>query len=166
MSNYDYPDSLENVDRMINLWAQLKTESGAEGVAEKVAEIQTVIGEKLAELRALPDDAALRELEPDDLDGIRALRPDGVRRYWSELPAASYRDRLEGAILGRFAGCLLGSIVECWEIEKMEKWAAYLGDAFPPDDYWSEAERPQDLKYRTSLREQIHALKDGRRAHR
>ena len=153
MSNYDYPDSLENVDRMINLWAQLKTESGADGVAEKVAEIQSVIAEKLAELQALPDDPGLRELEPDDLYGIRALRPDGARRYWTELPAETYRDRLEGAILGRFAGCILGSIVECWEIDKMERWAAYLGDAFPPDDYWSEAERPQDLKYRTSLRE-------------
>ena len=155
MSNYDYPDSLENVDRMINLWAQLKTETGAAGVTEKVAEINAVIAEKLAELRALPDDRALQDAEPDDLDGIRALRPEGVRRYWTELPTETYRDRIEGAILGRFAGCLLGSIVECWEIEKMEKWAAYLGDAFPPDDYWSEAERPQDLKYRTSLRDRF-----------
>ena len=155
MSNYDYPDSLENVDRMINLWAQLKTETGAAGVTEKVAEINAVIAEKLAELRALPDDRALQDAEPDDLDGIRALRPEGVRRYWTELPSETYRDRIEGAILGRFAGCLLGSIVECWEIEKMEKWAAYLGDAFPPDDYWSEAERPQDLKYRTSLRDRF-----------
>ena len=155
MSNYDYPDSLENVDRMINLWAQLKTETGAAGVTEKVAEINAVIAEKLAELRALPDDRALQDAEPDDLAGIRALRPEGVRRYWTELPAETYRDRIEGAILGRFAGCLLGSIVECWEIEKMEKWAAYLGDAFPPDDYWSEAERPQDLKYRTSLRDRF-----------
>ena len=155
MSNYDYPDSLENVYRMINLWAQLKTETGADGVTEKVAEINAVIAEKLAELRALPDDRALQDAEPDDLDGIRALRPEGVRRYWTELPTETYRDRIEGAILGRFAGCLLGSIVECWEIEKMEKWAAYLGDAFPPDDYWSEAERPQDLKYRTSLRDRF-----------
>ena len=61
MSNYDYPDSLENVDRMINLWAQLKTETGAAGVTEKVAEINAVIAEKLAELRALPDDPALQD---------------------------------------------------------------------------------------------------------
>ena len=153
MSKYDYPELVEGLDRTINLWAQLKTETGADGVAEKVAEIKSMIVEKLAELRALPDDPALRDVEPNDLGGIRALRPDGARRYWTELPTETFRDQLDGAILGRFAGCVLGSIVECWEVEKMERWASYLGDAFPPDDYWSAAERPHDLKYLTSPRE-------------
>ncbi len=162
MSNYKYPDPLENLDRQINLWAQLKTESGAAGVADKVAEINALIAEKLAEMRALPDDPALRQAEPDDLPGIRALRPDGKRRIWNELPEAVYRDRLEAALLGRFSGCVLGSIVECWEVEQMERWAEYLGDAFPPADYWSAAERPHDLKYRTSPREDFTRAKmDG-----
>ena len=153
MSNYNSPDELQNIDREINLWAQLKTETGAPGVSEKVAEISGLITEKLAELRALPDDADLRNKEPDDLAGIRALRPAGVRRQWTSLPEATYRDRIEGAILGRFAGCILGSIVECWEIDKMEGWAAYNGEAFPPVDYWKQAERPNELKYRTRLRD-------------
>ena len=46
MPCYDYPEPLENVERAINLWAQLKTETGAAGVAEKVAEIQSAIAEK------------------------------------------------------------------------------------------------------------------------
>ncbi len=153
MSFYNYPEELENIDREINLWAQLKTETGAPGVADKVAEISALIAEKLAELRALPDDPALQSTEPDDLEAIRALRPAGVRRQWTSLPEATYRDRIEGAILGRFAGCVLGSIVECWEIDKMERWAAYNGEAFPPVDYWKEAERPNDLKYQTSPRD-------------
>lgn len=153
MSIYNYPDELENVDRSINLWAQLKTETGAPGVADKVDEINAFIAEKLAELRALPDDPALQSAEPDDLAGIRALRPEGARRLWSTLPEDSYRDRIEGAILGRFAGCVLGSIVECWEIDKMEGWADYLGDDFPPTDYWTQAERPHELKYRTRRRD-------------
>lgn len=153
MKTYNYPEPLENLERTINLWAQLKAEAGADGLDVKMAEIRSAITEKLAELRDLPEDAALRAAEPDDRDGILVLRPDGARRYWSELPEQTYRDRLEGALLGRFAGCILGSIVECWEIDKMERWAAYLGDAFPPADYWSAAERPQDLKYRTRLRE-------------
>ena len=162
MSTYHYPEPVENLDRQINLWAQLKTESGATGVADKVAEINALVAEKLAELRALPDDPALRQAEPDDLAGIRALRPDGARRYWTELPQATYRDRLEAAILGRFSGCVLGSIVECWEVEQMQRWAEYLGDAFPPADYWSQAERPHDLKYRTSPREDFTRAKmDG-----
>ena len=155
MTKYEYPEQFENLDRTINLWAQLKTETGAAGVTEKVAEINAVIMEKLAELRALPNDPALQAAEPNDLEGIRVLRPAGVRRYWTALPTESYRDRLEGAILGRFAGCVLGSIVECWDIEKMERWAAYLGDAFPPTDYWSEAERPFDFKYETSRRDRF-----------
>ncbi len=153
MSVYNYPEELENIDREINLWAQLKTETGAPGVADKVAEISALIAEKLAELRALPDDPALQSTEPDDLEAIRALRPAGVRRQWTSLPEATYRDRIEGAILGRFAGCVLGSIVECWEIDKMERWAAYNGEAFPPVDYWKQAERPNDLKYQTSPRD-------------
>lgn len=153
MSNFNYPDAIENIDREINLWAQLKTETGAPGVADKVAEISDLIAEKLAELRALPDDADLRQKEPDDLAGIRALRPAGLRRQWTSLPEATYRDRIEGAILGRFAGCVLGSIVECWEIDKMERWAAYNGEAFPPVDYWKQAERPNELKYQTRLRD-------------
>jgi len=153
MSNYDYPDEVQNIDREINLWAQLKTETGAPGVADKIAEISDLIGEKLAELRALPDDVDLQQKEPDDLAGIRALRPAGLRRQWTSLPEATYRDRIEGAILGRFAGCILGSIVECWEIDKMERWAAYNGEEFPPVDYWKQAERPNELKYQTRLRD-------------
>ena len=91
-----------------------------------------------------------------------ALAATGPQLPERRLTAIGWR----GAILGRFAGCVLGSIVECWEIEKMERWAAYLGDAFPPVDYWSAAERPQDLKYQDQPARQIHALKNGRRAHR
>ncbi|MDE2748528.1 MAG: ADP-ribosylglycohydrolase family protein [Chloroflexota bacterium] len=153
MTNYNYPEGLQDSARTINLWAQLKTETGAAGIPEKLAEIKSLLAEKLTELRALPDDPALRAAEPDDLDGIRALRPAGTRRYWTELPEATYRDRLEGAWLGRCAGCTLGSIVELWAPEQMEAWAAYLGEAFPPADYWSAAERPFEYKYETSRRD-------------
>ena len=153
MTPYDYPEPLQDIERTINAWAQLKAETGADGVGEKMAEIKALLAEKLAELRALPEDPALRAAEPDDLAAIRALRPEGVRRYWTDLPEATYRDRLEGAWLGRCAGNVLGSIVELWAPEKMEAWAAYLGDAFPPEDYWREAERPFEYKYETSLRD-------------
>ena len=153
MTNYNYPQPLQDIERAINHWALLKAETGAVGLDEKMAEIRALLAEKLAELRALPEDPALRAAEPDDLDAIRALRPEGERRYWSELPEATYRDRLEGAWLGRCAGNVLGSIVELWDIDKMEAWAEHLGDAFPPADYWSEAERPNELKYETSRRD-------------
>ena len=153
MTNYNYPEPLQDIDRTINLWAQLKAETGAAGLDEKVAEIKALLAEKLAELRALPDDPTLQAREPDDLDGIRARRPDGTRRYWTELPEAEYRDKLEGAWLGRCAGNLLGSIVELWDIDKMERWADYHGEDFPPADYWKAADRPFEYKYETSRRD-------------
>ncbi|MCY4064205.1 MAG: ADP-ribosylglycohydrolase family protein [Chloroflexi bacterium] len=152
MKPYKYPEPLQDIERAINPWAQHTAETGAAGLDEKVAEIRALLAEKLAELRALPEDPALRAAEPDDLDAIRALRPDGERRYWTELPEATYRDRLAGAWLGRCAGNGLGAIVELWEIDKMEAWAEYLGEAFLPADYWSGAERPNDLQYQTSPR--------------
>ena len=58
MSIFNYPEPSENLERQINLWAQLKAETGATGVAEKVAEIRALLDAKLTELRALPDDPA------------------------------------------------------------------------------------------------------------
>ena len=43
MTKYEYPELFENLDRTINLWAQLKAETGAAGVTEKVSEINSVI---------------------------------------------------------------------------------------------------------------------------
>jgi ADP-ribosylglycohydrolase len=34
----------------------------------------------------------------------------------------------------------------------MRRWAEYLGDPFPPQDYWSEAERPHERRYEVSPR--------------
>ncbi len=158
---FNYPDKIANWERVINAYAQQKEEFGATGVAEKVAEIEALLKEKVAELDALPNDAALAQAEPDDLPTILSLRPPGQRRMWSSLPE-DFGDRLEGAWLGRCAGCTLGSIVEGWTVERMEDWAAYLGDEYPLVDYWSQAEQPHNRKYQTSLREDFTTAKmDG-----
>ena len=161
MKLFDYPDFMENWELMIKRYAMQKIEFGATGVAEKVAEIEALLKQKVAELDALPDDAELRKAEPDDLPSILALRPPGSRRIWSSA-SDDFRDRLEGAWLGRCAGCILGAIVEGWTVERMEKWAAYLGDQFPLVDYWSQAERPHDHGLQTSPRENFTPAKiDG-----
>ena len=152
MKLFDYPETVTKWDRKLNAYAQQKVEFGAQGVAEKVAEIEALIREKVAELDALPNDAKLEKAEPDDLETILSLRPAGSRRVWSSLPD-DFPERLEGSWLGRCAGCTLGSIVEGWTVERMEQWAEYLGDEYPLVDYWSVAEQPHNQKYRTSLRE-------------
>ena len=151
MRLFDYADLLENWEQTINRYAMQKVEFGASGVAEKVAEIEALLKQKVAELDALPNDAALEKAEPDDLPSILALRPPGGRRLQSSL-SADFRDRLEGAWLGRCAGCTLGSIVEGWKVERMEKWAEYLGDPFPLVDYWSQAEQPHLPRLKASVR--------------
>ena len=161
MKLFDYPEAVSGWDATFTRYAMLKTEYGAEGVADKMAEIQAALQQKLDELIALPDDAALTAAEPDDLGAIQALRPAGSRRMWSSV-ADDFRDRLEGALLGRCAGCTLGSIVEGWDVARMERWAAYLGDSYPLVDYWSQAEQPHEHKYQTSLREDFTPAKmDG-----
>ncbi len=151
MKLFDYPQALAGWERKLNAYAQQKVEFGAPGVVEKVAEIESVLQQKLAELDALPDDPQLAQAEPDDLGAIRQLRPPGTRRMWTRL-AADFPERLAGSWLGRCAGCTLGSIVEGWTVERMERWADYLGDAYPLQDYWSQAEQPHNHKYETSLR--------------
>ncbi|MCY3575171.1 MAG: ADP-ribosylglycohydrolase family protein [Chloroflexi bacterium] len=161
MQLFDYPEAVSGWDASFTRYAMLKTEYGAAGVAKKMAEIQTALQEKLDELIALPDDEALARAEPDALEAIQALRPAGARRMWSSL-GDDFRARLEGALLGRCAGCTLGSIVEGWDVARMERWAAYLGDSYPLVDYWSQAEQPHEHKYQTSRREDFTPAKmDG-----
>ena len=151
MKLFDYPKTVEGWDLAINRWATQKVEFGADGVHEKVAEIEALLRQKIAELDALPNDPELEAAEPSDLPTILAQRPAGRRRMLTELPA-DFEDKLEGAWLARCAGCTLGSIVEGWKVDRMENWAAYLGDAFPLVDYWSQAEQPHLPRLKASVR--------------
>lgn len=156
-----YPEVFD-FEKGFNRWMQIKAEYGADGLAEKVAEIKELLQVQLGELIALPDNPGLANVEPNDLDPMKTLRPQGRRRIWSTIPTGEYRERLEGALTGRFAGCTLGSIVESWTIEKMRSWADYIGDPFPPQYYWSQAERPNDLKHKICRRENFTPAKmDG-----
>lgn len=63
-------------------------------------------------LEALEPDAALAAREPNDLAGIKALRPQGPRDLKWNPTAAEAVDRFHGAWLGRASGCALGKPVE------------------------------------------------------
>ena len=55
-------------------------------------------------LEALSPEPSFPYEEPSDLEGIRALRPDGPRRMDLDLSDDALRDRILGAWLGRAAG--------------------------------------------------------------
>ncbi|MDM8008413.1 MAG: ADP-ribosylglycohydrolase family protein [Phycisphaerae bacterium] len=87
------------------------------------------------DLMALKPEPRLAKCEPNDLAGIRRLRPPGPRRIKSPTSTARLRDRLRGAFLGRCAGCLLGKPVEDWHRDRIFK-ALKKDHRFPLDYYF------------------------------
>ncbi|MCL2741129.1 MAG: ADP-ribosylglycohydrolase family protein, partial [Oscillospiraceae bacterium] len=140
------PDLKRLADR-IGLYATLGHEYGCVGMEAIAAEAEAALKSALERVKALAPDPALSAKEPDGLEGIMRVRPNGPRRMWKSLKEEKYMERLDGALTGRFAGCTLGAPVEFWEIDAMEKWAAYIGDPFPNQDYWSLIKNPSDLRY-------------------
>ncbi len=145
---------LKELTQQIELYAQLKAEYGAEGISEILSDTRKALRSSLSQLRNLPIDRDLAKREPNDLRRIQALRPEGPRRLWKRFEKDAYLDRLEGALLGRMAGCTLGAPVEFWPIEKMKALAEENGDAFPPTDYWCYVREPKSKRYEVCRREE------------
>ena len=133
--------------RRLELCTQLKHEYGSQGMAPVLRRARGNLGAALREVMALPIDARLAQREPNSLVGIRKLRPRGPRRLWKSFDTQAYRERVEGALFARMAGCTLGAIVEGWSIQDMKQWATEIGDPFPPTRYWSRARFPSLLRY-------------------
>jgi len=151
--NYPEIPDLRKLVGEITLYTQLKHEYGAKNIPPVLAQVEETLKSTIEELKALPIDVQLAKLEPSDLPGIRHLRPDGPRRLWQEFDKANYKERLEGALLGRLAGCTLGAPVEGWPIEMMQNLAKENGDDFPPTDYWSYVPMPFRKRYEMSPRQ-------------
>ena len=139
--------------RDLNRYAQLKHEYGSKGIPPLIKEAEAALKEVIKKIKALPIDANLSAVEPNGLKAIKALRPKGPRRLWSQFNKEEYKERLEGALLGRLAGCTLGAPVEFWTIEKMELLAEELETPFPPVDYWTRVPDPFHKRYTLSPRE-------------
>ena len=139
--------------RQLELYVQLKHEYGAAGIPDVLSAAQDAVRGAVERLQALPVDEQLARQEPDELAAIRRLRPAGPRRLWQHLDQPSYVERVEGALLGRMAGCTLGAPVEGGSLERMAALAADNGDSFPPTDYWSRVPDPQAKRYQLSTRE-------------
>ena len=147
---YPVLPNLRQLNDQISLYAQLKHERGALRIEPLLRQAEKALATCARRMAALPEDKAMAAREPDGLRQIQALRPRGPRRIWGTFDKAAYADRIQGALLGRFAGCTLGAPVEFWSPEQMEKWAAEIGDAFPPVDYWSAITTPHHLRYNMS----------------
>lgn len=60
----------------------------------------------------------------------------------------SYKDRLAGAIIGRFAGCALGAPVEMMLIDAMQAFCEQTNQPFPPTNYFTVAPDPDSVRYK------------------
>jgi len=127
-------------------YAQTATERGID-VTSTLAKVEAAMTSAIAAMGDAPTEPSNLARQPSGYQEILALRPDGPRRIWKAFDEEKYADRIAGALLGRMAGCVLGAPVEFWEIERMEKWAAHIGDTFPPVDYWSAVPEPYNIRY-------------------
>lgn len=150
---YPRSDDLKGLLEQVELYAQLKTEYGAIGAAGIVADTRKALRASLARMKKLPAARALAKQEPNRLEDIQAARPKGPRRLWPAFDKGTYLDRIEGALIGRFAGCTLGAPVEFWPIAKMKALAEENGDVFPPINYWRYVPDPAGKRYGFSARE-------------
>jgi ADP-ribosylglycohydrolase len=158
---YPKTDDLKKLAEKVELWGQLKHESGARGIDRLVNRIRRDLMVTARRLASLPVDRALAAREPDALGAILALRPRGPRRMWPTFDDRAYADRLAGALLGRMAGCTLGAPVEFCPIDRMTALAKENGQAFPPTDYWTRVPEPYEKRYGLSRR--IEYTKGGMR---
>ena len=150
-----YPDTerLRDLAQQLGHYAQLQREYGAGDIGKVLRAAERDLDNALRDLRRLPVDTKRAQREPSRLPLIRRLRPRGPRRLWPRFDGRVYADRLEGALLGRMAGCTLGAPVELWPIERMQALAAENGDAFPPTDYWRRVPEPKTKRYGVSPNE-------------
>ena len=150
---YPAQPDFNGIINQLSLYAQLKHEYGATEVSDAYQEAKAALERSVDRMKNLPIDGDLAEQEPNELAAIQALRPEGPRRTWQEFDRETYLDRVEGALLGRFAGCTLGAPVEGWPIERMAELARDNGQAFPPTEYWTQVPNPREKRYGTSPRE-------------
>lgn len=143
-----FPDFRESAELLLQ-YSRLTSEKGGdrERIQAVLDQAEGCLRKAIRELEEIPEDAILRDQEPDRLEEIRVRRAPGPRTLCKKPDQAVYRSKLRGAFLGRLAGCTLGAPVEFWSPKDMEDWAAYIGDAFPPRDYWSQVKNPNGLRY-------------------
>ena len=141
-----YPRSLEEIPLPaqvsdLALYLRLSAEFGRADEGEKIYEgVESAVKAALAEFQQLVLSASDPD-EPDALEEIRALRPDGPRVLVQGTPD-SYSERLRGAFLGRMAGCTLGAALEFEPIGAARSWALRFGDSYPLTDYWERGPQP------------------------
>lgn len=149
-----YPkfDALDQLTEQLKLYAQLKHEHGVRGIPATLKTAEKALRQAIAELKMQRIDPQRAKREPSRLAHIRRLRAHGPRRIWHDFDKTRYMERIEGALLGRMAGCVLGAPVELWPVDRMAAFADEQNEPFPPTGYWRRVQSPWVYHYETSRR--------------
>ncbi len=112
-------DELQNALNDYKEYCGLLTEYGCEDsfldkeyekIFENVKATLQSVKNKTAELSE-------SDKEPDLYEKIVAVSPGGN----CNMPVTDLNEKIKGAMVARFAGCILGAIVENWSVENMKK---------------------------------------------
>lgn len=95
--------------------------------------------------------------EPDELDEIRALRPNGPRTLQMKLSDSELLERFHGAWRGRSVGCALGKPVEGWPRKRIKELLVKRGE-WELDDFFRGKLDDQALYCPLSWRENIRCM--------
>ena len=106
--------------------------------SHNVEDIASLIGQKLRTAPMRPD---FPYVEPNDLASIRAARPGNIPKLPSFTPDG-YMDQLEGAWIGRIAGCLLGKPTEGLKRSQIDAITRQTGNR-PLSRYIDRASMPE-----------------------
>lgn len=150
---YPQVPDFEHLIEQLRLYSQLKHEQGAGKIRPVLKQAEKNLKTALIQLKRIPVGPNQKNRVPNDLDRFRSLRPKGIRRIWPRLERNTYPEKLEGALLGRMAGCTLGAPVEFYPIDRMKALALENKDPFPPRDYWRTVPSPYLKRYSYSQRE-------------
>ncbi len=108
--------------------------------SHEVEDLAHLIGEKL---RAAPMRPDYPYNEPNDFASIRAARPKNAPKLPQFRPDR-YQDQLEGAWIGRIAGCLLGKPTEGFKRCQIQAVLQHTGDK-PLSHYIARSDLPEDF---------------------
>lgn len=89
-------------------------------------------------------DEIIDKNEPNDIKDIIKESNFINKKY----VVKDFEDKLKGAIIGRFIGCMLGAPVENWSVSNMEEFAKITNTPFPPTQYWNDVKDKEGLHYK------------------
>ncbi|MEM2927156.1 MAG: ADP-ribosylglycohydrolase family protein [Candidatus Bathyarchaeia archaeon] len=134
---------IEDLESLLRAEIEQRRQEGCDvgDIEEKFSKLKNrtpeVLEDLLEDLSSLKPSSDFPYAEPLELEAIKAMRPEGLKRIQTppKVSDEELYDRLYGGWLGRCAGCLLGKPVEGWSREKIEGYLR-LADAYPLSNYF------------------------------